>query len=633
MTTASLLPQPRAVFYDANGDPLAGGFVYTYVPGGSTPKLTWQDATEATPNENPIVLDADGSCLLYGDGNYQLTATDALGNSIPAYSGLTTDVLGGLSGQVFQTVANIAALRAGTVATLINGYAYVLGYYTTADGGEGPFAVGVAGSDNGGTIINDASGRSWHREGENRPLTVKMFGAKGDGSTDDTTSINLALAVGGNILFGKTDNYYRVSGPLNITVPGSYAGAGQASTIKTTSLTADVFVLSNVGITLENLFISATVNKTAGIHISIIEGASQCTMRRLVLDNIYRGIFISSTTAQQSSVHGYDLIIQNYTNPNGTQIGIVIDGGVEVSFSNVDINANGGDLASGIFIARCGDVVLRGISTVKAGDGMHIAPTTGQVVQLVMVSDCLFDTGSGAGIAITPTGAGNVQAVKISDTWCATNASNGIAIQPASIASVQQVDILNCVVSNNMVGISIVGASAVHTRVQACSVSANLSHGVLIGSGVQNFQILGNWIGQSGEFAGNGGFGIAFSGAGQDGYSILDNQLSGGNGSGAMAAVAGSIEGQTYWIARNQGFVTDAKGTITTTAGPTSFTIAHGLAMTPSIADITLTPATSLGLAASFWVSALDASNLTITFNTAPGSGVSIVWSARITGT
>jgi len=92
MAIATLLPMPRAVFYDALGNPLAGGFVYTYVPGGTTPAMTWQDAGEATPNANPIVLDANGSCLLYVAANYQITVTDSLGNQVPAYSGLTASV-------------------------------------------------------------------------------------------------------------------------------------------------------------------------------------------------------------------------------------------------------------------------------------------------------------------------------------------------------------------------------------------------------------------------------------------------------------------------------------------------------------------------------------------------------------
>lgn len=88
--SGALLPPPRFVVYDpATGDPLVGGLVHTYVPGGTVPADTWQDADETIPNENPIVLDLVGSCLIYGTGAYQLTVTDSLGNAIPGYSGLS----------------------------------------------------------------------------------------------------------------------------------------------------------------------------------------------------------------------------------------------------------------------------------------------------------------------------------------------------------------------------------------------------------------------------------------------------------------------------------------------------------------------------------------------------------------
>jgi len=119
--TASLLPMARAVFYDANGNPLAGGFVNTYVPGGTTPKTTWQDAGEATANANPIVLDAAGSCLLYGSGAYQLTVTDALWNAVPAYSGLSNDTLISLSGLTTVIAGLPTTLPASSGVLWLNG--------------------------------------------------------------------------------------------------------------------------------------------------------------------------------------------------------------------------------------------------------------------------------------------------------------------------------------------------------------------------------------------------------------------------------------------------------------------------------------------------------------------------------
>lgn len=100
MATATLMPNPRFVVVDANGAPVSGAMVHTYVPGGTVSKTSWQDAAETIPNSNPIICDAAGSCLLYGSGSYQLTVTDANGVAVPGYSGITTDTLSPLTAAV-----------------------------------------------------------------------------------------------------------------------------------------------------------------------------------------------------------------------------------------------------------------------------------------------------------------------------------------------------------------------------------------------------------------------------------------------------------------------------------------------------------------------------------------------------
>jgi hypothetical protein len=45
---------------DANGNPLVGGKVYTYLAGSSTPAATYTDSTGATPQANPIILNSLG---------------------------------------------------------------------------------------------------------------------------------------------------------------------------------------------------------------------------------------------------------------------------------------------------------------------------------------------------------------------------------------------------------------------------------------------------------------------------------------------------------------------------------------------------------------------------------------------
>lgn len=47
-------------FFDANGTPLAGGLLYTYIAGTTTPATTYTSVSGVTANTNPIILDAAG---------------------------------------------------------------------------------------------------------------------------------------------------------------------------------------------------------------------------------------------------------------------------------------------------------------------------------------------------------------------------------------------------------------------------------------------------------------------------------------------------------------------------------------------------------------------------------------------
>jgi hypothetical protein len=78
----ALLPIPSPQFCDADGKPYAGGTLATFVPGTTTSKLTWVEPSGTVVNQNPIVLDAAGRCIMYGDGDYRLVLNDSAGNLI-----------------------------------------------------------------------------------------------------------------------------------------------------------------------------------------------------------------------------------------------------------------------------------------------------------------------------------------------------------------------------------------------------------------------------------------------------------------------------------------------------------------------------------------------------------------------
>jgi hypothetical protein len=55
---------PLLRLFDEQGELLAGASVYTYEAGTTTPKASYQDLAGATPNTNPVVLDAGGSATI-----------------------------------------------------------------------------------------------------------------------------------------------------------------------------------------------------------------------------------------------------------------------------------------------------------------------------------------------------------------------------------------------------------------------------------------------------------------------------------------------------------------------------------------------------------------------------------------
>lgn len=112
---ATLLPNGKQQFLDASGNPLVGGKVYFFVPGGTTPKDTWQDAAQETLNSNPVILDGRGQAVIYGVGAYRQVVYDALGNLI--WDQTTSDTANGGSGSGGVTYQ---APYTGTVSLTLN---------------------------------------------------------------------------------------------------------------------------------------------------------------------------------------------------------------------------------------------------------------------------------------------------------------------------------------------------------------------------------------------------------------------------------------------------------------------------------------------------------------------------------
>lgn len=144
--SATLLPNGKQTFVDANGVPLAGGTVAFYIPNTLTPKTTWQDPGQTTPNANPLTLDSAGRAIIYGSGTYRQIVRDQFNNLI--WDQLTADTASpGIAVGGTSTGTGNAQVVTATTFTATNGQivTYIAGFTNTGavtlNAGTGPIPV------------------------------------------------------------------------------------------------------------------------------------------------------------------------------------------------------------------------------------------------------------------------------------------------------------------------------------------------------------------------------------------------------------------------------------------------------------------------------------------------------------
>jgi len=112
-------------FFTSTGLPLAGGQIYTYQAGSSTPLATYSDNGGVYANTNPIVLGSDGRpqteiWLTYGF-NYKFVLQDSLGNTIQTYDNLYGIV--GVQATTGATIpSGLISLWSGAIGAIPSGW-------------------------------------------------------------------------------------------------------------------------------------------------------------------------------------------------------------------------------------------------------------------------------------------------------------------------------------------------------------------------------------------------------------------------------------------------------------------------------------------------------------------------------
>ena len=142
---AVVTPTAKAQFIDAAGIPLAGGFLYTYAAGTTTPQATYTDSTAATANSNPIVLDSRGEANIWlSSSTYKFKLCDSNNTEI-----WTVDNIAAPStalSPVFSSNVTISANTSGPALLVTQtGAGAAIRVQDSADPDATPFVVDTTG--------------------------------------------------------------------------------------------------------------------------------------------------------------------------------------------------------------------------------------------------------------------------------------------------------------------------------------------------------------------------------------------------------------------------------------------------------------------------------------------------------
>ena len=237
-------------FFDNNGVPLAGGLLYTYASGTTTPLPTYTTVLGNIANSNPIVLDSAGRVpyeiwLTYGFG-YKFVLKDSNFTQIATWDNIPNN-----APSPFANDASGIAYEEGYTVT---GGNFVVGqkYLITFVGTTNFVAIGAVANTTGiyftATGVGSGTGiAKLSRSVESRlqeSVYLKDFGAYLNGTTSDQVAFTAAVNSGASIV-NISGICYLTS---NVTVP--------STTALQFNYGAKIKMASNVILTVNSLIIA-----------------------------------------------------------------------------------------------------------------------------------------------------------------------------------------------------------------------------------------------------------------------------------------------------------------------------------------------------------------------------------------
>lgn len=202
-----------------------------------------------------------------------------------------------------RVVDSIAALR--LVAKSDGLSAFVLGYYAKGDGGGGEYyydSSDTTSADNGGTIIVGADGGRWKLR-TNGEVSVRQFGAKGDGVADDRPPCQAAIDCGLSVYAPYSAAGYLISARLQIPAGTRLRGDRARTTFTLGTAGEWAFEIRGSNVTIESLNVDCSVGAGGGVFLLRTDVTS---MERVTLRDIQS---VRATMFAQDVTHASNISV------------------------------------------------------------------------------------------------------------------------------------------------------------------------------------------------------------------------------------------------------------------------------------------------------------------------------------